>query len=99
MADSIKITTQELKNTASEVRSINTDLQTQLEDINQKMNNLESTWESDGARDIRAAMNALNPRFEQYWSVVNSYATFLDNTATQYETAEQQVVTAASQFK
>ena len=59
MADSIKISTQVLVDTAGKVRSINNTLDQKLADINKNMNDLEATWKSDAATDIRAAMNAL----------------------------------------
>ena len=81
MADSIRISTQVLVDTADKVRSINKTLDDKLADINKNMNDLEATWKSDAASDIRAAMNALKPRFEEYKNVVESYAKFLVNTA------------------
>lgn len=99
MADAIKISTQVLVDTATKVRNINDALDSKLKDINTNMNNLESTWKSDAANDIRAAMNALKPRFEEYKSVVESYAKFLNNTAQNYETTETTVQNNASAFK
>ena len=99
MADAIKISTQVLVDTATKVRNINDALDSKLKDINTNMNNLESTWKSDAASDIRAAMNALKPRFEEYKSVVESYAKFLNNTAQNYETTETTVQNNASAFK
>lgn len=66
MADGIQISTQVLLDTAEKVRTINTTLDSKLADINKNMNDLEATWKSDAASDIRAAMNALKPRFEEY---------------------------------
>jgi uncharacterized protein YukE len=63
------------------------------------MNDLESTWKSDAATDIRAAMNALKPRFEEYKDVVESYAKFLVNTAQSYESTEAAIQNNANQFK
>lgn len=99
MADSIKISTQVLKDTAEKVNKINATMDEKLKDINKKMNDLESTWKSDAASDIRAAMNALNPRFEQYKEVVTSYSKFLVTTAQNYETTETTIQNNASQFK
>lgn len=95
----IKITTQVLTSTAQDVRDLNKKLDQDLADCNTAINNLESTWQSDAASDIRAAMNALKPRFEEYKNVIESYAKFLDNTAQSYETTEQTVQTNAGQFK
>lgn len=99
MADSIKISTQVLTDTASKVRSINDTLDEKLAEINKNMNDLESTWKSDAATDIRSAMNALKPRFEEYKAVVESYAKFLVNTAQNYETTEASVQSNANRFK
>lgn len=99
MADSIKISTQVLVDTAGKVRSINDALDQKLADINKNMNDLEATWKSDAATDIRAAMNALKPRFEEYKAVVESYAKFLVNTAQSYESTESSIQSNANQFK
>lgn len=99
MADSIQISTQVLIDTATEVRSINAAMDEKLKEINKNMNLLEETWKSDAATDIRAAMNNLQPRFEQYKNVVESYAKFLDKTAQSYETTEGVIQTNASAFK
>ena len=72
MADSIKISTQVLTETAAKVRNCNTAMDEKLADINSKMNELQSSWKSDAAEDIRAAMNAMKPKFEQYKAVIES---------------------------
>lgn len=99
MADSIKISTQVLKETAEKVNKINTTMDDKLKEINKEMNNLENTWKSDAATDIRAAMNALNPRFEKYKEVVTSYSKFLVTTAQDYETTETAIQNNAGRFK
>lgn len=99
MADGIKISTQVLMDTAAKVREINGILDSDLADINKKMNDLEASWKSDAATDIRAAMNALKPRFEEYKTVVESYAKFLVNTAQSYESTEGSIQTNAGAFK
>lgn len=99
MADSILVSTQVLLDTAKKVQTINGVLDQKLQDINKAMNDLESTWRSDAARDIRAAMNALKPRFEEYKTVVDSYAQFLNTTAQNYETTESSVQNNANAFK
>ncbi len=99
MADSIKISTQVLMDTAQKVRDCNTTMDAKLADINKNMNDLESTWKSDAATDIRAAMNAMKPKFEEYQNVIESYAKFLVNTAQSYESTESAVQNNASQFK
>ena len=99
MADGIQISSQVLYDTAEKVRNINAQMDSKLADINKNMNDLEATWKSDAANDIRSAMNALKPRFEEYKSVVESYAKFLVNTAQNYETTEAAIQSNASAFK
>lgn len=99
MADEIKVSTQVLLDTAEKVRTINTTMDGKLADINKTMNDLESTWRSDAATDIRAAMNALKPRFEEYKTVVESYAKFLVNMAQSYDVTETSIQNNAGAFK
>ena len=99
MADSIKISTQVLTETAQKVRTCNSAMDEKLVEINKSMNDLEATWKSDAASEIRAAMNAMKPKFEQYKSVIESYAKFLDNTAQSYETTEGAILNNANAFK
>ena len=99
MADEIKVSNQVLLDTAEKVRTINTTMDGKLADINKTMNDLESTWRSDAATDIRAAMNALKPRFEEYKTVVESYAKFLVNTAQSYDVTETSIQNNAGAFK
>lgn len=99
MAESIQISTQVLLDTADKVRTININLDNKLAEINKSMNDLEATWKSDAATDIRSAMNALKPRFDEYKTVVESYAKFLVNTAQNYESTEATIQTNASAFK
>ncbi len=99
MAGGIKVSTQVLTETAGKIRSINANMDNKLADINAKMNALENTWQSSASSDIRAAMNALKPRFEEYKRVVESYAKFLDTTAQSYETTEVAAQNNANQFK
>ena len=99
MADEIKVSTQVLLDTAEKVRTINTTMDGQLADINKTMNDLESTWRSDAATDIRAVMNALKPRFEEYKTVVESYAKILVNTAQSYDVTETSIQNNAGAFK
>lgn len=97
--DGIEVSTQVLIDTSQKVRSINNALDARLADINKAMNDLQATWQSTAANDIRANMNALKPRFQEYKDVVESYCKFLDTTAQSYESTEQAIKANANQFK
>ncbi|MCM1299221.1 MAG: pore-forming ESAT-6 family protein [Firmicutes bacterium] len=99
MADSIKISTQVLNDTAAKIRSINNTLDAKLAEISKTVNNLNDTWKSQASGEIIATMNALKPRFNDYKEVIDNYAKFLDNTAQSYETAESTISANASSFK
>lgn len=99
MAGAIKVSTQILTETAGKIRSINGSMDEKLKNINAKMDALENTWQSVASSDIRAAMTAMKPRFEEYRRVVDSYAKFLDTTAQSYETTETAAQNNAGQFK
>jgi len=97
--DGIKISLGEVSKTAGQIRTLNQNLATTLEEIKKEMNALSATWQSDASNTIRGNFNALAPRFEEYRQVVDSYAKFLDNTVTNYNTAETAINNNASAFK
>ena len=99
MDDSIRVSTDVLRNTAKKVRDINLVLDQKLAEINKNMNSLEQSYQSDASTEIRANMNALKPRFEEYKRVVESYADFLVKTAEQWETTEATITHNAEAFK
>ncbi len=94
----INVTFQALRDTATEIRKCNTNLDKDLTDISTEMSRLKGKWESDSAETIRAAMDAMKPRFSEYKEVVETYAKFLDDTAQTYEETESTLKTNASQF-
>lgn len=97
--DGIQVSTLVLTESAAMMRNINNDLEQRLMDINKTMQELEDSWRSEAATDIRDAMNALVPRFEDYKKIVESYAKFLVNTAQNYESTEAMVKNSAAAFK
>lgn len=99
MADGIQISTQVLIDTATKVRNINSTLDEKLTNINNKMQSLSSTWNSDAAEEIRIAMQNMRPKFDHYKEVIDSYAKFLDTTAQNYENTETVVHKNAQAFK
>ena len=99
MVEGVKLSTQELRDTAVKIRTIEGNLDEKLHKINEQMNQLEESWDSEGGREIRANMNALKPRFEEYKSVVESYAKHLDATAEGFDATELGIKRNASQFR
>jgi len=98
MAD-VKITFEEVRTKATQLRGYNDTLTETLATIKNAINALEAQWTSDTSDTIRAKITAMQPKFDSYKEVIESYAKFLDNTASQYETTESALNTnAGSQF-
>lgn len=96
--EGIKISTSQVAATASQIRTLNTSLESRLSDIKAQMNGLTSTWQSDGCTAIQSKFNALEPKFAEYKQIVESYAKFLDNTAASYDATETAVESNANAF-
>ncbi len=98
MAD-IKITFSEVRTQNQKIRNHNQTLDDKLKQIKNIINALESDWTSDTSDTIRAKISAMQPKFDSYREVIESYAKFLDNTVEQWETTEGTLQSnAASQF-
>ncbi len=93
------VNTQVLRDTAEKMKNINENMDAKLTEINKTMNDLETYYKSDSSTEIRTAMNALKPRFEEYKNVIESYARFLLNTAQYYEDTETTLTSNAAAFK
>lgn len=89
LIEGIEIDTAVLRDTAANVKNINVELDDKLADIKNVINNMENDFQTDGSREIVESMNNLQPRFNEYKSVLDSYADFLITTATSYESTEQ----------
>ena len=94
----IKITFEELRSKTSQIRKHNEALTEMLLQIKSAINALESEWTSDTSDTIRSKITGMQPKFDSYKEVVESYAKFLDNTVAQYESTESSLNSNASQF-
>ena len=95
----IKITFEEVRTKTKQIRNDNATLTDTLNSIRQTINNLESQWTSDTSDTIRAKITGMQPKFDTYKEVIESYAKFLDNTVAQYEGTESTLNSnASSQF-
>jgi len=101
MAGTIRISTQEVRSTAVNIRTLNGTLNDRLQDIQAQMNGLKATWQSDAGDAIQANFQGVAGRyFTQYQQVVDAYATFLETAVSEsYETTERTLTGNASAFK
>lgn len=98
MAD-ITITFEDLKTKTQKIRNHNETLNNTLLQIKSTINNLEAEWTSDASDTIRTKITGMQPKFDSYKEVIESYAKFLDNALAQYESTEATLNSnAGSQF-
>lgn len=83
---------------AQKINAKNDKLDETLKAIQKLINSLEGDYESDAAVTIREKITGMEPKFEQYHTIVKNYATFLHNTAGQYEVTESGVKSNADKF-
>ena len=95
----IKITFQALRDKTQQLRDKNKQLDQILTDTKNAINSLEADWSSDTSITIRDKITGMQPTFDTYREVIESYAKFLDSALAQYESTEATLTTnAASQF-
>ncbi|MDR0852351.1 MAG: WXG100 family type VII secretion target [Clostridiales Family XIII bacterium] len=99
--NSIRISTQTLRDTAEFVRTRNEQLETLLNEVRSKIAHLcDGTWQSDAGEEIQRKITAFgNNHFKPYKEVVESYAQYLVTTAEQYETTESGIQSSAAAFQ
>lgn len=95
----IRITFSEMRQKSQQIRAHNEKLTDTLNEIKSAINALEADWTSDTSDTIRSKITGMQPKFDSYKEVIESYAKFLDNTVAQYENTEGTLQSnAASQF-
>ena len=85
----VKVTTQQLTDTAGKIRQINDAMTRLLEDIQTAINTCTSAdWLSDAANATKEKMDSYRDPIQDYKAAVEKYATFLDQAAEHYEETE-----------
>ena len=95
----IKISLQEVSDTANKLRTLNQMMDEELNEMKMEMNLLDGTWVSDGSSEIRNKFNLFSNRFEKQKATINQYARFLDLTVSSYDTLETTIASNASSMQ
>ncbi|WP_010250268.1 WXG100 family type VII secretion target [Acetivibrio cellulolyticus] len=90
-----KVTPQVLRSTSSNIKSINTNFQGVMKDIETEMNKMKKKWESEAANAFISKFTGLKDNFEAYYKVIDSYTNFLESTAKAYEEADKAINNAS----
>lgn len=84
---------------ANQIRQDNEQLYSNLQEISSVMTQLAGFWQSPASETIRQRFQAMLPSFDNYRTIIDSYAKFLDSTVLTYQTMEQQLNAEADTFK
>ncbi len=88
----VKVNLQEVSDLASKIRIVNNNIYDTLTKAKVKMNDLNTTWQSDGSDAIRNKFNILSNRFATQKDLIEQYSKFLDHTVNTYDTLESTIV-------
>lgn len=94
----IKITLPEVAQTAVQIRTYNASLDEILAHVSKMMNELNSIWLSEGEEMLLGRFQRFATKFVDESEVIESYARFLDNTVSDYDSLESSIVANASNF-
>lgn len=97
--DQILITMPEISNSASQIRLLNNNLDETLSYVSKLMNDLNSTWRSDGEEMLISKFNNFSSKFVLESEIIESYAKFLDDTVSKYDSLESTITANASNFE
>lgn len=96
--ETLFITLQEVETTAGKLRQQNTQLRSILKEISTSITQLTSVWQSPASQTMQAKFQTMLPIFDQYKTIIDNYAKFLDQTVFTYQNMEQQLNVNADSF-
>lgn len=96
--DQIKITLPEVSNVAASIRQQNVNLDETLNYVSTIMNELSNVWRSNGQEMLISKFNNFANKFIIESEVIESYARFLDETVSKYDSLESTITANASNF-
>ncbi len=96
--DGMQVNSVELRNAAATLRKDVNDMSTTLDEATQTINGTAASWESSAAENLRARYVSLSAKFSDFYTAINNYATFLDNTASAYEGADKKIEERANEL-
>lgn len=97
--ENLKISLPEVSQTAAQIRNCNHQLDDTLNYVNKLMCDLNSVWLSDGEETLLSRFQKFSQRFLDEYETIESYARFLDETVSSYDTLESTIVANASNFE
>lgn len=99
MNNDLKVSLQEVSDTASQIRTLNQKLDDVLNYVSKLMNELNNVWQSDGQDAILGRFQKFANKFIDESETIESYAKFLDNTVSAYDSIETTITSNANTFE
>lgn len=97
--DTINITLSQVSSCADSLRTRNQQLYQNLQDITTVMQQLSGFWQSPASETISQRFMAMMPVFDNYRTMIDTYAKFLDQTVITYQSVENQINASADTFR
>lgn len=92
--------TDELRKSASTISNLSTDIFKTYEAIVTLVNGeLSDVWQGSGVDAFKAAIEEIKPAFNKLHVLMNEYSEQITNTATAYDSQEQELKSAAAGIK
>ena len=96
--DGMQVNSVELRAASDSLRKNVNDMNVTLEEATQTINGTAASWESAAAENLRSRYISLSAKFTDFYTAIQNYATFLDNTATAYENADKKIEERANEL-
>lgn len=81
----VKVNSTVMREKASTLRSNGASIRTLIEEMMAEINRLKSTWEGNTAEAAVQKFTSMQAEFEARYTTIESYATFLENAAVEWE--------------
>ena len=94
----MQVNSVELHNAANSLRKNVNDMRTTLDEATSTINGTAASCESAAAENLRTRYTSLSGKFTDFYDAINKYATFLDNTAVAYESADKKIEERANEL-
>ena len=96
MQAALKVDAQIVLSKSSDMKNIRNTLSSTMQQMEDKIHSLTSTWESEAATAYQTQFNKIHKDIEEMLHIVDQYTFDLDEIAQNYITAEQRVTQASS---
>ncbi len=88
MAGNLGVTIERLQETVLALTEEKGNMQTKLQSISDSVSNLNSSWESPAAEQLKSISSNMSARFSELCLQVNAFSDFLQGVIQNYETTE-----------